>query len=281
MKPSAATPKTPAKSARSRYHVPNLERALKIFELLRTHPQGLNGAEIAASLGISKNAVFRITMTLLDHGYLTRSEDVKRFALSRKLLVLGYAAIGDQNLMTKALDVMRELRDATTESVIIGTLMGDEGVSLEQVPGLHTFRFTVEPGTRLMLHVSAPGKVLLAFLPERERDAILSRLSLTRFNERTIVTKEQFKKELEHVRELGYGTDRAEQFSGVHCVGAPVLDQHGYPIAALWTTGPAERLPEERFEEIGRLVIKHARRISRRFGNGLVKDHGEATHAGD
>ena len=78
MKPSGPTAKTPAKSARSRYHVPNLERALKIFELLRVHPQGLNGAEIAAGLGISKNAVFRITMTLLDHGYLTRSEDVKR-----------------------------------------------------------------------------------------------------------------------------------------------------------------------------------------------------------
>ncbi|HEY3325284.1 MAG TPA: IclR family transcriptional regulator [Planctomycetota bacterium] len=263
---------TPAK--RSRYHVPNLERALLILELLRQHPAGLTGAEIASALKLSKNSIFRITMTLLDHGYLLREEDNKRFALSRKLLILGYSAVGETNLIEKSLDVMRDLRNLTTESVILGALMGDTGVALEQVPGLHPFHFTVQPGTRLRPHTSAPGKALLAFLPADEREALIERLELPRFNSRTVTRKGAFRKELATARALGYAVDRAEEFDGVHCVAAPILDQHGYPAGSIWTTGPACRLPLERFDAIGKMVGEHAQRISRRLGYGVLPGNG-------
>jgi DNA-binding IclR family transcriptional regulator len=263
--------RTATQPGRSRYHVPNLERALVIMELLRQHPGGLTGAEIATGARLSKNCVYRITMTLLDHGYLVREEDSKRFSLSRKLLVLGYAAVGEENLVEKSLDVMRDLRNITKESVILGALMGDSGVSLEQVPGLHSFHFTVQPGTRLYTHTSAPGKALLAFLPEQEREALLERMTLTRYNVRTITRKDAFRAELGRVRERGYAVDNAEEFDGVHCIAAPILNQHDYPVATIWTTGPASRVPVEQFDAIGQQVKEHAQRIARRLGNGLLE----------
>lgn len=251
------------------YHVPNLERALVVMEFLAQNP-GAGVSRIAEALRLPKNSVFRITMSLLRHGYLIRDDATKQFCLSHKLLALGYAATNKHTVVENSLEAMRELRDATKETVLLGTLIGAEGVVLEQVFGSHPFKFMVDAGTRFSLHTSAPGKALLAFLPDGEREAVLRKLRLTRYTERTITTLPALRKELEQVRELGYGLDRAEEIEGCHCVGAPILDQHDYPAASIWVTGPSNRMPLDSFPALGKVVAEHAARISSRLGNGMV-----------
>jgi len=253
-----------------RYHVPNLVRALGILELLAKHAEGLSMIQIASELVYPNNSVFRVTSTLFDHGYLNRDEKSKRFTLSRKFLALGYASINEKNVVEMSIDIMRQLRDVTKETVLLATLLGESMVVLEQVPGSHPFKFMVDPGSRVHMHTSAPGKALMAFLPKSEQAEILKRMKLEKFNERTLTAKNRFKKELERVRACGYALDHAEQLDGVHCVGAPVLNQHGYPIAAIWITGPRDRIPETSFEALGREVLSHANRISERFGYNLL-----------
>ena len=124
----------------SRYKVPNLERALVIMEHLIAHPQGLSITEITEHLGLSKNSVFRITMTLLGHGYVTRDEQ-KRFCLSKKLLLMGCQSMGENSFIENSLDIMRLCRDEVKESIFIGTLIENEGVVVEQVLGTHPFKF--------------------------------------------------------------------------------------------------------------------------------------------
>ena len=253
-----------------RYHVPNLDRALAILELLAKHPDGLSMVEIAGLLAFPNNSVYRITSTLFNHGYLNREEHSKRFSLSRKLLALGYAALSEKNIIEMSLDIMRQLRDATKETVLLATLLTESMVVLEQVPGSHPFKFMVDAGSRLNLHTSAPGKALLAYLPKSELDPIIARMKMPRFNERTITTKGRFRKELNRVKARGYAVDWGEQLDGVHCVGAPIFNERGYPVAATWITGPRDRLPESSFETLGNLIGDHANRISQRFGHNLL-----------
>jgi DNA-binding IclR family transcriptional regulator len=251
------------------YHVPNLERALVILEFLAENP-GAGVSRIAEALRLPKNIVFRICMSLLRHGYLLRDDATKVFHLSRKLLALGYAATNRHTVVENAIDVMRELRDLTKETVLLGTLVGTEGVVLEQVFGLHPFKFMVDAGTRFSLHTSAPGKALLAFLPEAEREEVLRSLKLTRYTDRTITTLSALREELGEVRALGYALDRAEEIEGCHCVGAAVLDPHNHPVASIWMTGPSNRVPLASFPVLGRQVKAHADRISSRLGNGVA-----------
>ncbi len=253
----------------SDYHVPNLERALVVMEYLAGNP-GSGVSRIAEALRLPKNSVFRISMSLLRHGYVLRDDATKGFFLSRKLLALGYAATNKHTVVENSIGVMRELRDLTKETVLLGTLLSTEGVVLEQVFGLHPFKFMVDAGTRFSLHTSAPGKALLAFLPEGERDKVLKGLKLVRYTDRTITTLPALLRELDEVRELGYGVDRAEEIEGCHCVGAPVLDAHGYPAASIWMTGPSNRVPLASFPSVGRLVKEHAARISGRLGSGKI-----------
>lgn len=255
----------------ARYSVPNLERGLRILELLQDHHDGLSQTELASRLGYSKTSVFRVTRTLLEYGYLLRNDDTKTLRLSRKLLALGSRALADTDLMASAIDVLRRLRDTIRETVLIGTLADDAFIVLEQVLGAHPFKFSVDRGARLPLHTAAPAKAMLALLPGREREAAIDRIAFTRFNDRTLTSPAAFRQELQAVREQGYALDRGEQLGGIHCVAAAVLDRHGYPIAGVWTTGPADRLRESDLPAVGALLASQVRIISHRQGFGLSR----------
>lgn len=249
----------------SRYKVPNLERGLVILEHLTSRPEGQTVTELTEALGLSKNSVFRITMTLLSHGYLVR-DDQKRFSLSKKLLLMGCRSLNENSFIEQSLDVMRLCRDEIMESVFIGTLIGNEGVVIEQVLGTYPFKFSIDSGHRMPMHCSAPCKAIVAHLPESERKRLLTGYAFKRFNENTITTRRAFEQALKEVRSCGFAMDHAEQVHGTHCIGAPVFNQYGYPIAAIWTTGPSDRLPVNSMKRTGKIIRRYADMISRRMG---------------
>lgn len=256
--------------AATRYQVPNLDRALSVLELLAAHPAGLKLSEITHSTGYPKNSVFRVTMTLRAREYLTRDEQTKRFRLSRKLLAMGHQMLSERPLVPAAVDVMRECRDELKETVLIGTIVSERLIVLEQVLGTHPFKFSIDMGTGINLHASAPGKAILAYLPDKERRSLIARLDLVRYNERTITSKRALEAELKYVRECGFALDRGEELHGIVCVAAPVFNQHGYPVASIWITGPADRVSEDQFGQTGAVVRRHADVVSRRLGYELT-----------
>jgi DNA-binding IclR family transcriptional regulator len=249
------------------YQVPALERGLAILEYLDRHPAGRTMIETARDLGLPKNAVFRITLTLLRRGYLERDDHSKRLRLGHKTLTLGYGALGEgRSLVEQSLEQMRALREATGETVCLSVLADGEGFVLESVPGTHLFRCTAEPGMRQPVHASASGKAILAHLPQGELDAALLRLRLVRLTPHTITTKARLKEELENVRDSGYALDRCEHVDGAMCVAAPIFDRRGHAVASLTVTAPAGRMPDDKLPALGRTVRRHADEISARLG---------------
>lgn len=262
--------KTEKPSANDAYQVPALDRALTILELLAQHPDGMRMREIAEKLDLPANSVFRLTGTLEERGYLLREGDDMRYRLSRKLLSLGYKAIGEDKLIEHSLAVMQRLRDDTQETVLIGVRAELQGIVLEQVASTQPVKFLVDPGTHFPLHTSAPGKVFVGFLPPAERATLLKRLKFTRYTANTIDSREKFEAALVDVVAQGYAVDRSEEIEGLHCVGAPIFNHRGYPIASLWVTGPSYRFPESAFDRMGKLVAAAAGTISRSFGYNLL-----------
>ncbi len=249
----------------SNYHVPNLKRALQVIELLAENRDGMTLSEIVETLALPKNSIFRITATLVDTGYLLRDEDSKKFMLSRKLLLIGSSAVSEYSLVEKSFDIMCQLRDIVKETVLIGTIARSEFIVMEQAVSSYPFKFTLDIGSRVPLHAAAPAKAILAYLPEKQLEELFKIMPFTKYNQRTITTPEDFRVEINDIRQLGYALDRAEELDGVHCIGAPIFDRYGSPVAAIWTTGPSERLPESSFDVLGPQVKEHADRISQRL----------------
>ena len=252
----------------SNFNVPGLVRGLQVLEYLSLHPNGRGQSEIAAALNCPVSSVFRITMALVEQGYLERNPKNKIFRLTHKMLNIGQRILGENDLIAEAIEPMRDLRDEVMDTVLIGVLNKAEVVVLDQVLGHHMFKFAVNPGTRAHAHASAPGKAIVAFLPEREREALLKRISFTKFNGNTITTLAGFRKELAKVANCGYAIDRGEEFSGIYCIGAPVFDRYGYPVAAIWVTGPEAHAAPADYSRIGERVKKCARQVSLKMGHG-------------
>jgi len=257
----------------SQYHVPNLERALEIMELLSSRPGGVGMAEIAKLMNYPANSVFRILSTLEERGYVLREPESKKYSLSRKLLALGYQALDETGLVEIAVDALRRLRDETGETALLGVLLDGEGVVLDQMPSPQPIKFIVNPGTRFPLHTAAPGKAMLAYLPEDERERQIGRIKFTRFNDQTIADADALRRELDNVRRRGYAFDLGEEEESLFCTGAAILDYRGYPRAALWVTGPAFRLTKEKLKTVGETAQRLAGECSARLGyqNGTGK----------
>ena len=250
-----------------RYHVPNLERALRIMEFLAGEAHGLGLSEIAEKLELPKNSVFRIVSTLHAHGYLNR-DDANKFTLGSKLLTLGYAAVQEGHLVEKSFDIMRQIGEETGETTCLGILDDTEGVVLECVTSSQQVQVVVRVGTRFMLHTAAPGKAMMAHLPADELKSLLDKISYPKFTGTTITSKQGMRAELEKVLKQGYALDNAEHVEGVRCVGASILNQRAEPVGAVWITGPTFRITDDRFESLGKVLAAGAARISTRFGYG-------------
>lgn len=249
------------------FHVSNLLRGLDVLELLARHPDGLGLSEIAAALGIPKNAAFRVTGALLGRGYLSRNEMDLSFALSPLLMTLGYRAADRAGLIELSLPHLRALRDAVGETVTLSKIVGLQGMVLEQVPSIHVFRYFIDHGSTFSLHGSAPGKAMLAALPEKECMELIGRLiPLKRFTPTTLTTKGALLAELERARRNGFALDRSEEFEGVLCAASAILDARGYPVGAVTVTWPSFRNSEGMFEERGGMARDCAGSIQQALG---------------
>lgn len=246
----------------NKYNVPILEKGMELLEILSTHHNGLTIQEMCKCLDHSKTSIYRIASTFLEMGYLIKDEENNRFLLSRKIFRLGLAALGEANILERAIEPMKRLRDEVKESVMLATLVGNEAVLLEQVLGAHDFTFMLRSGTHLCLHASAPGKILLAYQNKDVRKTLLENLSLKRFNDNTITDPIRFRKELEAIVKNGYGTDIEEEIIGVHCIGAPIFNQYGEIVACVWISGPKGRMPVGLFPELSSKVRNCADTIS-------------------
>jgi DNA-binding IclR family transcriptional regulator len=244
---------------------PGVDRALEILEHLGAAEGGLTLSDLSAQLGFPKNAVFRITNTLKARGYLARDDRSLRFRLTEKLLRISQPRVERKGLIEVSMDPMRELRDQCRETVQIGRRFADEGVILEQVEGLHPLRISVDCGLRFPLHNNAPGKLLLAFLPDTARAAALKRIPMPASTPRTITDRHELARECARIREQGWSADFAEADEGIHCVAAPILDPQGEVLATLWISAPSRRLPRSAFAEVAVHVQAAGGRISERL----------------
>ena len=149
---------------------------------------------------------------------------------------------------------------------------------IAEVEGTSGFCFHMNRGLQIPLHTSAPGKAIVASLLPDNRDDVISRMSFKVFTEHTIRTPEAFREELEEVRQLGYSIDRNEQVLNCHCVGVPVCFPGEANVAALWTTGPVNMLPEASFPKVALLLAKGADEIETALGGASREINAEYIH---
>lgn len=172
-----------------------------------------------------------------------------------------------KEIVLKSTDLLHSLTEKLGETTGLGFLAEDRttGMVLAVSDGIAGFSFHIDVGYRFPLHASAPGKVLLAYLPPEERDAILAQLDYRQFTPSTITDIEDFKAELEHGIAKGFAIDLAEHIEGCHCVSVPVFNEAREIVASIWITGPSSRLPLRNLNQIAKVLKNGAQELNQRL----------------
>jgi DNA-binding IclR family transcriptional regulator len=250
---------------KSRAEVTSLQRGLAVLELLSARPDGATLREITDQLGLPAASVLRIARTLVDLNYLSRDDRTKRFYLTNRFLLLGQPRTPLRGFAESAIPAMRRIRQVTGETTQLCCLIGVEMVIIEQLLSVHPFKYSADLGARCPCYSCAPGKAIIAFLPETDQQSIVNRLQFKRFTANTITSRRAFRKELKQIRDAGFAVDRAEGLEGIHCAAAPILDRQGTAVGAITIAGPSSRIPEDEFEVIGQIVREGARQAGDEF----------------
>ena len=245
-----------------------VHRGLQVLELLAGQRKGWSTSEISRRLKIPKSTASYLLHTLLARGYLHREEE-GLYRLSMKLLALGSLAQHGVEVREVGLPILRRLVAETGITGHLAVLEGGEAIYIERVPAPGFIQIDTWVGRRMPLHSTSSGKVLLAFLPEEQVEALVQSTGLPRFTPKTIVALPRLKQELRKIRESGFALDDEENTPGVRCLAAPILDRSGRGTAALSLTGPVQQITGDQLSRIVEKVKEAARQMTRAMGGSL------------
>lgn len=219
------------------------ERSLRLLSLLADQGRPMNLAVLAQVLGLPKATVHRICSQLLDTGFIARDLNERDFVAGPALRKLALDTLNHGSLRGLRHAVLTDLVAEVGETCNFTTLDGAGVLYLDRVEAPWPWRLTLDIGAHVPLHCTASGKLLLAFLPHKQRELMLRTLELSPVTERSIVDPDALRRECESIAAQGYSEDREEFVQGLVAVAVPVRDDTGEVRAALAIHAPAGRLP--------------------------------------
>ncbi len=228
------TSNEPEAGAAEKHRIPVIDRMMELLEILEWRPNGSTIRELVTASKLPRTTVYRILNTLQRHEVVRRSA-AGAYTLGPRLLSLAARVAVDSpgyDLATIALPFLESLSEEIGESSKVSIL--DKGTTLVLVSaqGKREYALMVTPGQSLPLHAGAASKILLAHMPDPERNALVNG-PLQAFTSRTYAEPRKLTAELAKIVRQGWSEDRGEFSPSVHAFGAPILDSAGNCVGAL------------------------------------------------
>ena len=176
-------------------------------------------------------------------------------------------AARDFEIKHLARNFLESLNEFTKETVHLAILQNKRVLYVDTVESPYALRLVAKLGTTNSVHCTALGKVLLINYSDAEIVNILEEQGMGKRTENTLVTPDEYIKEMQDVRKLGYALDKQESEMEGRCVGAPIYDNTGKAVAAISISGLATRFSLEFIEnEVVSRLLESTLCISRVLG---------------
>lgn len=231
-------------TADDRYIVGPVLKALKVLDAIaqKGHPASLT--TIASELDLPKTSVFRYLRTLSAAGFLTYDAGTDRYSVGLRFRALATADKSIQRLRDCALPALTEINREFNETTNLAVLADNHVVYIDIIESTRALRMQARIGSRDPVHSTALGKAILARLPADERTQLLSD-ALPQRTLRTITQLKTIERQLADAVASGVAVEIGENEEGTMCIGAAILDETGYPVAAISVSAPERRVTDE------------------------------------
>jgi DNA-binding IclR family transcriptional regulator len=261
----AATPK------RS-YNITALQRGLRLLQLFSESPHGLTAKQVAGRSRLPVSTVHRFLANLEGTGFLNCTGDGV-YHLGIACFAIGQMALGQLDIRRVSQPYLQELNRQTRETIHLTVRHGLSAVYVEKLDSPEQLRIHSRIGAAVPLYCTAVGKVMLAYMPDDERERVLPQLSLQCPTPNTVSNLQELDAELYRVRKNGYACDLEEHELHIRCVAAPIWDHDGSVNASLSITAPVVRMAVTRLRQLAPLIQTAGLQISRELGYRTASYH--------
>ena len=217
-----------------------LSRAIAILDSFsHDRPEQTLGSIVRAT-ALPPATVHRLLAELVGWGGLERSGR-GTYRVGLRLWQLGALAPASRRLRDAALPYLEDLYEATHHVVHLAVLDGLEVLYVEKLsarPEDVSVFVVSEVGRRLPPHATGPGKVLLAYSPQKVVDRVVA-AGLPRLTPHTITDPARLSAALAEIRRTGVCLSRDEMTMGASSVAAPISGPERCVIAAVSVVLPS------------------------------------------
>lgn len=214
-------------------------RALSILAAFENTAGSLTVARIAQRAHLPLSTTYRLVAELEEWGGLRRGSDGK-YQIGFRIWELGQMA--GRRLRDRAHPFLQDLFDLAHENVHLAIREGTHSLYVDKIYGSRRMPVVTRVGSRLPLHTTAVGRVLLASQPDWFVDAYLER-ELEAPTNKTLTDPVEIKKALEDVRRDGYSITHEQMRMGAVSIALPV-DFNGATVAAVGVVFEVHRARE-------------------------------------
>ena len=214
-----------SKQELGREFIESLARGLTVLTAFGEGRAELTLTEVARATGLARATARRALITYEHLGLVATSGD-RRFALTPRVLSLGFPPLSRTTLPDLALPHLTALASRIHESASLAILVGDDIQYTARVATSRVMSVNIAVGTRFPAYATALGQVLLS-------DA-------------RPAPSPSAQQALETIRARGYALVNEELEPGLRSLAVPIRDRTGRVVAALNTaTHVARRTAEE------------------------------------
>lgn len=227
-------------------------RMLLVFEAIaRAQPIGVSA--IARALDADKSAVQRDLMTLADAGWIRPAPGAGpgQWELTPRILTLAQPPHSNTDLRQRARPLLEHLRGQTGETAYLTVPDGDAFVVIDALESPQMLRMVPPIGIVVRVEGSATFRAVLPHLPEAEQERLLGG-----------PVPDPLRAEFARTRAQGYAVNDGDIQVGAVAIASAIIGPDGRPAGSLVLTGPSERLPPSRWQELGELLRAAARQLS-------------------
>lgn len=208
--------------------------------------------ELAETTRLSKSSVHKHLATLLELGYIVRTDD--KYQLSLKFLDIGSYMRERRTGVRYIKRRMRELANETNEIAFFTVEENGRPTILYREVGYEGVPTRSRVGMQLYLHQIAAGKAILSRYPEQRIRAIADQHGLPAATSETITDYDGLLDELERTRSRGYALSTEEATEGLQAVAVPVMAPDGSVLGGCAIAGPVHRIEGRAHDELPRVL---------------------------
>jgi IclR family transcriptional regulator, acetate operon repressor len=217
-------------------------RLIALLEVIAARDQRHSLQSLVEETNLPKPTVHRMLQQLEMAGLLQRESDGRHYGTGTRLRSLAEKLLLNDSHYGARHAVLRRLVEEVGESCNITSLSGSEVIYLDRVETAAPLRFYLRAGSRVPVHCSASGKVLLAHMTGSQRRRLLANEPFERFTPKTKTDFVSLEAEIQLVKKQGYALDDEEFLPGLVCLAVLVPRADSFSNLCIAVQAPIMRM---------------------------------------